>query len=73
MKVLCDICGAPMEFVCRIHTKKTYIMRRYKCTVDPEHQRTIVTNDNDEVNRFIHKVRLDLENKFRQEEINREV
>jgi hypothetical protein len=71
-KVYCDICQGPMVFVKRIHTKKTYLMRRYECTVDSSHQRTIVTTDNEEVNRFMRSVNIDLERKFKQETINRE-
>jgi hypothetical protein len=71
-KVLCDICQAPMTFICRLHTKKSYIMRRYQCTIDPSHQRTIVTNDTEEVNRFMRLASLDLAKKFKQEVINRE-
>ena len=73
-KVYCDICNnAPMEFVCRLHTKKTWLMRRYRCTIDPNHERTIVTTDNDEVNRFIRKVELDRQKMFKKEVENREI
>jgi hypothetical protein len=72
-KILCDICGADMEFVCRLKTKKTWLMRRYRCKIDPDHQRTIVTNNNDEVNLFMRKVGLDLAKKFKQEIENREI
>jgi hypothetical protein len=73
MKIFCDICGAPMKFVHRCQTKKSYIMRRYQCTIDPTHQRTIVTSDTEEVNRFMRQVSDDLQKKYKQEEINREV
>jgi len=52
-QVQCDICGAPMEFVKRLQTKKTWRMIRYRCIIDPGHERTIMTDDYSEVSRFM--------------------
>jgi hypothetical protein len=72
-KIYCDLCGADMKFVKRTKLKKAFLMRRYECVIDPSHQRTIVTNDTDEVNLFMRKVGLDLAKKFKQEIENREI